>query len=150
MDAGGSEMSEKLTIANCYKYPNAKMVEFQPELKGHYFSGKKYKNILDFLSHSTGAYGGFPYLEKIKTYKLQLRPLSSLTEEEKKKLLNYRDSHFKIYEFHEDDILKLDNFNIFIADYLRSINIDIDGFIESGKAIARLGNGIKTAQHLNI
>ena len=75
--------------------------------------------------------------------KLILRDISELTDEERKHILN----NF-IFDLYIDTVgiseIVWDNFNDLLAccehrkesmDYLRSINIDIDGFLQSGKAV---------------
>ena len=72
--------------------------------------------------------------------KLKLRPLSDLTEGEKIEI-NKMIRPFKItQEIGLNEILRDIKFYGYslkkLFDYLRSINIDIDGFIEAGKAVA--------------
>ena len=65
--------------------------------------------------------------------KLKLRPLSDLTGEGKDALLDLYTEGLSILQkedtYHFQASQK-------VVDYLRSINIDIDGFIEAGKAVA--------------
>jgi len=123
--------TEKLTVKDCMLYPNAKVQEFENEMP--FKKCSDWENILDFLGNkiTTTPYQNIDRL--IEHCKLQLRPIESLTEEEKEILINlYTDGL---------EILKQEGTRHFqasqkVVDYLRSINIDIDGFIASGKAVA--------------
>lgn len=105
---------EKLTLEIAMKYPNAKLISDR---------NINYNNLEAFIR---GKY----YALWLKTddsihisdYKLILRPIESLTEEENKMVDKL--SYDKVpYEF-------LSRIN-----YLRSINIDIDGLEEKGLAV---------------
>ncbi len=115
-------MSEKLTLADCFKYPNAHI----KSKRKHFFL-----NVLDYLEWN---------LQSIETKNLQLtlRSIDQLTDAERKcidnicgKLSweNWQRSFEGIYT------ILSNKKTLELFDYLRSINIDIDGFIESGKAV---------------
>ena len=113
-------MSEKLTLEWCFKYPNAK-IGFE---RGH-------ETWLGIASYS---YDYNTYDEPtfdISECKLILRPLSSLTDEEKEILLPKYDEAIKIAE--NNDTHSFESSKL-IVDYYRSINIDIDGLQERGIA----------------
>ena len=116
---------EELTLADAMKYPKAGMVI----LKGfdavtkcrsviHYLESDWYKNNILLISNC----------------QLILRSIDQITEKEKEeffKIANNKSdgSHFMIsnFQFFKSDIL--------LTNYLRLIGIDIDGFIENGKAV---------------
>jgi len=114
--------AEKLTLEMCFKYPNAR-------IKYNSAKTESCESIDSFLTYS--------HLHKrdISDCKLILRPLSSLTDEEKKEIPQYiKETYYKSI-YYDDDVAKLSNYSLFIADYFRSINIDIDGLQERGVAI---------------
>ena len=101
---------EKLTLEDCFKYPNARIVIAGETLLG---------NIRCF-----GIPDSPQRLDALEKYgQLQLRPLSSLTGEERFKV-------GKIILLNDDIKAKIK-----YIDYLRSINIDIDDLQEKGVAV---------------
>lgn len=134
-------MNEKLTLADCFKYPNAKVFYDNIQYEIHYIL--KYTELVWL---KTGVFeegkdaGDIP----ISDCKLILRPLSDLTEGEsnyceklEREFPNQYYTVNKKYCRNERDKVRLHFRNIKIVDYLRSINIDIDGFIEAGKAVSQ-------------
>jgi len=115
-------MNEKLTLADCFKYPNA-MIQFKTdEIRRGFIRNIFIKEDRELEIEC------FPisfYHQSTSACKLILRPLSDLTDEESFKYQDLSDWYGEIYL----DTIKS-------IDYLRSINIDIDGFIEAGKAVA--------------
>ena len=119
----------KLTLADCFKYPNAKV--------------KTRNNIVSNI-YSLIIFNGemsIEYVLNVYDCKLILRDIGNLTNEEKKHILNSF-----VFELFNDSAgeSNWDSFNELFAicenkmgliDYLRSINIDIDRFIASGKAV---------------
>ena len=117
--------TEKLTIKDCMLYPNARInIKMSKSPKTSY-------SVIEFLDpvnlDYVNLFGGDP------TCKLQLRPIESLTEEERLKVGQIIVSDKG--EFLHLDTMLVQMKQVKIADYLRSINIDIDGFIASGKAV---------------
>ena len=125
-------MTDKLTLADCYKYPKARI------FKSESFS---YSNIYDFIYHSwESQYSKFV----ISDCKLILRDISQLTDAEK---IYINDNLF--YELFKntvslnanavwnslDELLAVCGDKTALIDYLRSISVDIDGMIASGKAV---------------
>jgi len=115
-------MNEKLTLSDCFKYPNASIQEFERNMRLKKCSD--YENILDIIQFKIDIFGYFK--EDMSNCKLILRNLSDLTDDESFKYQDLSDWYGEIYL----DTIKS-------IDYLRSINIDIDGFIEAGKAVAK-------------
>ena len=111
-------MNEKLTLQDCFKYPKAR-------IKYNSAKTESCESIDSFLTYS--------HLHKrdISDCKLILRPLSSLTDEEKEILLPKYDEAIKIAE--NNDTHSFESSKL-IVDYYRSINIDIDGLQERGIA----------------
>jgi len=117
-------MSEKLTLADAMKYPGAVITEKNTDYT--------WRGILRFLADTINI--GYD----ISSCRLVLRSIDQLTDAEKKcidnicgKLSweNWQRSFEGIYTI-------LSNKKILeLFDYLRSRNIDIDGFIENGKAV---------------
>jgi hypothetical protein len=118
--------TEKLTLRDCFKYPNARIKD----------GSIVWDNITNFIMEESELHHNLDW-------KLILRPLSSLTDEEKSKIK-------KIYftpNIKSDDVgylaFKVDGCSeeqiwyddIKIADYLRSISIDIDSLQERGLCI---------------
>lgn len=130
---------EKLTLQDCFKYPNARILKT-------WDNGNSKTNIETFLWRQGENIG-----DDISDCKLILRPLSSLTDEEKKIIKSYfRDVYgysdrSGINKYHIDNINWLDISSITVCcepkylkdlfDYLRSINIDIDNLQEKGVAV---------------
>ena len=97
-----------LTINDAMKYPNA-------GIKNEICT---YQSIIALICNEPYQTG---INNNLANCKLQLRPLSSLTEQENENAkVNYWD--------------KSSIAGINLIDYLRSINIDIDGFEKEGKA----------------
>ncbi len=132
---------EKLTLADAMKYPNAEILEVQ-QLEGTYFNAKKYKDIAEFCEKNSNDIRGFRYNEIIKTHCLILRSINELTEEEKeyiadnflitKHFWDTRDRTFQNIINH-CKTFKITN----LIDHLRSIRIDIDGYLLNGKAVKK-------------
>ena len=120
--------TEKLTVKDCMLYPNATL--FWDNGKNI----KYYNNVFEFVI-------GLSHLSKkfIQPCKLILRPIESLTEEEKSILREDYGINFSLGGINSIEKLieyspKWDLKEAF--DKLREWNIDIDGFIASGKAVA--------------
>ena len=131
--------TEKLTLKDWQLYPNAKG---SMSFKANDFM---INNIEEFIIFREKNSGTILRSLDISKWKLQLRPIESLTEEEKKEFEE------KFLTMHEVTIKDLGGINEAIAflldvlsfekvisliNFFRSINIDIDGFIASGKAVA--------------
>jgi len=115
---------EKLTLQDCYKYPNAK-------IKGKECFG----SIESFSIKSTIEwYRGDKNLD-ISEYKVVLRSIDKLKEEEKDTIDNITMYDKELLEL--GTIVDYRHYSIAVMDYLRSINIDIDGFIDNGKAVKK-------------
>lgn len=121
---------EKLTLEICMKYPNAKIF--------HKTEHIEYYDIEDWFRTK---YYYKSFMHHIGDCQLVLRPIDSLTEEERKHLMdicvtkNYSWSGLQtefelIHEGYEAGHLP-----VIIADYLRSINIDIDNLKKRGEVI---------------
>jgi hypothetical protein len=119
-----------MKIENALKYPNARINCYRSMQNKSLI----YSNIISLIANN-------PISDEmefeISNSKLQLRQLSSLTDEEKVIIITYFYEGFKnqVVDWADYDNLLgcVKCFNEFI-DYLRSINIDIDGLIESGEA----------------
>jgi hypothetical protein len=104
--------------------------------------GQIYQNIESFIWHCADASERGLEDLSISDCKLQLRQLSSLTEEERKEIkkIQYGDDGV-VFDIdmlvdptrtqYSDEMYESE---INVIDYLRSINIDIDNLIESGEA----------------
>ena len=126
-------MTDKLTLSDCFKYPNAKIIKYDILNSGRTVI---YDNIIRLIENYESGYHII-----VHNCKLILREITDLTDEEKK----YINDNFS-YELFRD-ALGESNWNSFnelfavcenkmgLIDYLRSINIDIDGFLKSGKAV---------------
>ena len=131
----------KLTIQDAIKYPNAEMIRTTPaEITETYFNSEQFENILDAMMHVGSINSAHVFISDCK---LILRPLSSLTEEEKEKVFEF---FMNPHGIHSNQFGGWNNLNLIIVncavnkvkeliDYLRSINIDIDNFKEQGKAV---------------
>ena len=139
----------KLTLQDCCKYPNAKILDYT----GSKDNPNDYKNIYDYV-HTLGSFDSRNLEDTTEDIfndyyvcncKLILRELGELTDEERKHILN----NF-IFELYIGTVgiseIVWNNFDDILAccenrkesiDYLRSINIDIDGFLQSGKAVKK-------------
>jgi len=128
--------TEKLTVKDCMLYPNAKVQEFHNEMP--FKKCSDWENILDFLENkiTTTPYQNIDRL--IEHCKLQLRPIESLTEAKMFEIDDLDGDGKKPLDVkvRDQEYIEVDLTNVAISDYLRSINIDIDGFIASGKAVA--------------
>ncbi len=120
--------TEKLTIKDWQLYPNAKG---SMSFKANDFM---INNIEEFIIFREKNSGTILRSLDISKWKLILRPIESLTEEERLKVGQIIVSDKG--EFLHLDTMLVQMKQVKIADYLRSINIDIDGFIASGKAVA--------------
>jgi len=119
-----------LTLEIAMKYMFAKVINYFDKFT-------RYENILEFLVEQD--------YQLICNYQLQLRKLSSLTEEEKQFLMNMSVNFYEIlydlFDFKTADeliiaILEICSFELITAviDQLRKWNIDIDNLIQSGVA----------------
>lgn len=119
-------MTDKLTLQDCFKYPEAPLIS---QL------GLKCENLAEFIKAVDGH--DLEFILQDDDFKLILRSIEQLTDEEKKhidRLACINPIRYVIYESKELGyaIMKDD---LQICDYLRSINIDIDCFLQSGKAV---------------
>jgi len=136
-------MTDKLTLSDCFKYPKAKVKKISDaEITGTYKNTVIYENIITFVVK-------YPMLDEmeyeISFCKLILREITQLTDEEIKKCHDITFWNYENTSFAERVILidgKMERWDCSLlktqrdlADYLRSINIDIDGFFECGKAV---------------
>ena len=111
--------TEKLTFEIACLYPNAKFV----------INGKvQYRNLKHFLGFSNPFY-------QISDCQLQLRSIEDLTEKEKQEINDIIDDKYDGTKDIFTGVYIISNYSKYVFDYLRSINIDIDGFIECGKAV---------------
>jgi len=106
-------MTDKLTLSDCFKYPNASLINKL---------GLKCENLTEFISATDGQDLDFTLQDD--GFKLILRDISELTGKEK----NYIGKTMGLLSIISKDRIEL-------IDYLRSINIDIDRFLECGKAV---------------
>lgn len=135
-------MKTKLTLTDCYKYPNAVIREYKRDKVIH-----EYKNLLELLAFKCVTVWIKPkyQLKEANKYlakcKLHLRTLDSLTEQEKNDLLDIalKDKCLKVLSAKDyshgnfdNDLFQLD---IKRTNYLRSISLDIDGLEQSGRAV---------------
>ena len=134
-------MTDKLTLQDCFKYPEAEI---------RHNSGGSFKDVFELIIRSYDANMSTLYMLADYDCKLILRSIEQLTDEERKHIdrlacinpitvrSNLKKSvlliRYVIYESKELDyaIMKDD---LQICDYLRSINIDIDDYLLSGKAV---------------
>ena len=148
-------MTDKLTLQDCFKYPKAKIKRiYDAEVTGTYKNIRLYQTFLYMVKDTIKLYPNikqirssteldFEAMCNISNCKLILRDISELTDEERKHILN----NF-IFDLYIDTVgiseIVWNNFDDLLAccehrkesiDYLRSINIDIDGFLKSGKAV---------------
>ena len=130
----------KLTLEDCLKYPKAKVISAD---KGEWAG---WISVIHLKSKSLTVIlkGHFPEIEmrvNISDCKLILRDISQLTDEEKAQLLEnhlndqgrdiLKRSSYSYGNF-ENRLYELD---VKQTDYLRSISVDIDNFLKSGKAV---------------
>ena len=120
--------TEKLTLKDWQLYPNAKG---SMSFKANDFM---INNIEEFIIFREKNSGTILRSLDISKWKLQLRPIESLTEEEMLKVDEIIVNDEREFLHLSTILIQMKQVNI--ADYLRSINIDIDGFIASGKAVA--------------
>jgi len=127
---------EKLTLEMCFKYPNAKVKYLDNDWEIH---------SIDFVNENVSLFRQTQYdvlvPEDYKTFrktdilisdcKLILRPLSSLTDEEKGRL-NLLERRFPKMDDTSETFRKHYQKQ---SDYLRSINVDIDNLEEKGVAV---------------
>ena len=120
-------MRKELAIKDCMLYPNAKLSDLK--------RNRHYKNVTQFFEIP---YNSSNTASVISDYKLILRPIESLTEEEMFEIddLDGDGKNPLDVKVRDQEYIEVDLTNVAISDYLRSINIDIDGFIASGKAVA--------------
>ena len=119
--------TERLKLQDCFKYPFAKYR--YRETKHHYV---EYPSLVNLILSNPN----YELQNVIVDSELILRPLSSLTDEENKKLvmlLGDSDQNgietlsIPAWDIYRDDIITMD--------YMISINIDIDGLQERGIAV---------------
>ena len=124
--------TEKLTLKDWQLYPNAKG---SMSFKANDFM---INNIEEFIIFREKNSGTILRSLDISKWKLQLRPIESLTEEEMFEIDDLDGDGKKPLDVkvRDQEYIEVDLTNVAISDYLRSINIDIDGFIASGKAVA--------------
>lgn len=116
-------MTDKLTLSDCFKYPNAKVI---PADIGKWSGWIKSIDI-EHKMLVVSLKGFYPEVHMdvhIADCKLILRDISELTGKEK----NYIGKTMGLLSIISKDRIEL-------IDYLRSINIDIDRFLECGKAV---------------
>lgn len=142
------KMTNKLTLQDCFKYPNAKVIEYDFYNTGQ---SREYKNIMDYINKHKEYYD---FTKLLFNCKLILRDITQLTDEEKEHIAetylndSFDNSHIpktngksvaSIQNIQEQItlILEICSFEQIVEfiDYLRSINIDIDCFLQSGKAV---------------
>jgi hypothetical protein len=121
--------TEKLTVKDAMLYPNATLVNKNND---------EYQNIISFLESKLSNFKWLKVGYLINNYKLKLRHKESLTEEEMFEIddLDGDGKNPLDVKVRDQEYIEVDLTNVAISDYLRSINIDIDGFIASGKAVA--------------
>lgn len=130
--------AEKLTLEMCFKYPKAKIERINEKSVGDVY----YDNIFEMI-YKRGDFDSRTNTSTLQDifedytlceYQLILRPLSSLTDEERKPITTLKESDalFKnintlLCYIHGENLIRA-------VDYLRSISIDIDNLQESGIA----------------
>lgn len=122
----------KLTLEDCLKYSNASLINPL---------GLKTKSVIELINYCYNANITINKLIKIDNLKLILRSIEQLTDEEKAQLLEnhlndqgrdiLKRSSYSYGNF-ENRLYELD---VKQTDYLRSISVDIDNFLKSGKAV---------------
>ena len=133
-NADNNKMAEnKLTLADCYKYNKATITSV-PTI--HVFSNVK---VLIEYAHENML--TIQEIIDFNNLKLILRSIEQLTDEEKAQLLEnhlndqgrdiLKRSSYSYGNF-ENRLYELD---VKQTDYLRSISVDIDNFLKSGKAV---------------
>lgn len=126
-----NKMTEKLTLEDCYKYPKARIKA----------DTKDFKNVFTFTIYSFNSNLSSNQILREENCKLILRDISQLTDEEKrhidKKFLPIVLDTEETINLPLKDSMNFIEYNLIIEfiDHLRSINIDIDNFIKSGKAV---------------
>jgi hypothetical protein len=126
--------NEKLSLQDCFKYPNARINDYTSSKDSPNEHGNIFKYIYS-CAEFDGANIQFTNQTDFNDYyisncKLILRPLSSLTVDEEIKAMEFVVKSTMVRH------LNLPQHEQKKFDYLRSISIDIDNFIECGKAIA--------------
>jgi len=127
-------MTDKLTLSDCFKYPNASLINKL---------GLKCENLTEFISATDGQDLDFTLQDD--GFKLILREITDLTDKEIKKCHDIAlwdgdgvpiderriliDEKLKFWD------CSLSKAERDLADYLEEINIDIHGFLKSGKAV---------------
>ena len=114
---------EELTLPDAMKYPKSLIVREYPNK-----STINYNNIFSFIWNV-----GQSSVVYISDCRLVLRSLDQLTEDEILEIgkIIVNDNR----EFLDLDTILIQMKQVRIADYLRSRNIDIDGFLINGKAV---------------
>jgi len=115
--------TKELTLPDAMKYPKSLIVREYPNK-----STINYNNIFSFIWNV-----GQSSVVYISDCRLVLRSLDQLTEEEILEIgkIIVNDNR----EFLDLDTILVQMKQVRIADYLRSRNIDIDGFLLNGKAV---------------
>ena len=122
---------EKLTLKDAMLYPNAKVVSYLNEVAGQ--DNQKFEDLHSWIMFYSRMFSNLHTV--VADCKLKLRPLSDLTEVEKR-ITDSLDRNISMTEILYSGKGLLTDGSRDMVDYLRSINIDIDGFIEAGKAVA--------------
>ena len=124
-------MADKLTLQDCFKYPEAPIIH----------SRGKLKSVFELIIWAYNLNLSVSFILKDYECKLILRDISELTDEEKKHILNnfifdlFKDAIGESNWNSFDELFAICENKMGLIDYLRSINIDIDGFLKSGKAV---------------
>jgi len=115
--------TKELTLPDAMKYPKSLIVREYPNK-----STINYNNIFSFIWNV-----GQSSVVYISDCRLVLRSLDQLTEDEILEIgkIIVNDNR----EFLDLDTILIQMKQVRIADYLRSRNIDIDGFLINGKAV---------------
>ena len=115
--------TKELTLPDAMKYPKSLIVREYPNK-----STINYNNIFSFIWNV-----GQSSVVYISDCRLVLRSLDQLTEDEILEIgkIIVNDNR----EFLDLDTILVQMKQVRIADYLRSRNIDIDGFLLNGKAV---------------
>jgi len=129
-------MTDKLTLQDCLKYYKAEIIPADIGMWSGWIKSIDLEGKMLVISLK-GYYPEVDMEVPIADCKLTLRDISELTDEEKQhidKLACFSPIRYIIYESNEYDYSLMED-DLQIFDYLRSINIDIDGFLQSGKAV---------------
>ena len=134
--------NKKLTLADVMLYPNAEIIQ-----GGFIHYG--IIHLYDEVIKECNDLGYGKPLEEIhhnlEECQLILRSIDELTEDEKKELIRLCSDDTEVLTIEslvskytvDFFIPSVDRFHVLAIDYLRSIGIDIDGFLENGKAVKK-------------